>query len=79
MTIVADRYAYVIGVHTHARTHTYAIINTTTGARQGCAAFPVTDAGMKRAFAWIGRNTTVMEADTLAAAWARHANGDSPT
>lgn len=58
MTIVAEKYAYVIGVDTHARTHTYAIINTTTGARQGCAAFPVTDAGMKRAFAWIGRNTT---------------------
>ena len=58
MTIVAEKYAYVIGVDTHARTHTYAIINTTTGARAGCEAFPVTAAGMKRAFAWIGRNTT---------------------
>jgi transposase len=58
MSIVAEKYAYVIGVDTHARTHTYAIINTTTGARFGCEAFPVTTAGMKRAMAWIGRNTT---------------------
>jgi len=58
MSIVAEKYAYVIGVDTHARTHTYAIINTTTGARACCEAFPVTTAGMKRAMAWIGRNTT---------------------
>jgi hypothetical protein len=58
MTIVAEEYAHVIGVDTHARTHTYAIINTTTGARSGCEAFPVTAAGMKRAIAWISRNTT---------------------
>jgi transposase len=58
MSIVAEKYAHVIGVDTHARTHTYAIINTTTGARSGCEAFPVTTAGIKRAIAWIGRNTT---------------------
>jgi hypothetical protein len=47
----------VTGVDTHARTHTYAVINTITGARDCCEAFPVISAGMKRAIAWIGRNT----------------------
>ncbi|MGP4982033.1 IS110 family transposase, partial [Glutamicibacter arilaitensis] len=42
MTIVAEKYDYVIGIDTHARTHTYAIINTWTGARERCLAFPVT-------------------------------------
>ena len=58
MTIVAEKYAYVIGVDTHARTHTYAITATATGACTGCEAFPVTGAGIKRAIAWIHRNTT---------------------
>ena len=58
MTIVAEKYDYVIGIDTHSRTHTYAIINTTTGARAGCEAFPVTKPGMNRAIAWIRRNTT---------------------
>lgn len=58
MTIVAEKYDYVIGIDTHSRTHTYAIINTTTTARTGCEAFPVTKPGMQRAIAWIRRNTT---------------------
>lgn len=58
MTIVAEKYEYVIGIDTHSRTHTYEIIDTTTGARAGCEAFPVTKPGMNRAFAWIRRNTT---------------------
>lgn len=58
MTIVAEEYDYVIGIDTHSRTHTYAIINTTTGARACCEAFPVTKPGMDRAIAWIHRNTT---------------------
>lgn len=41
MTIVAENYDYVIGIDTHSRTHTYAIVNTTTTARAGCEAFPV--------------------------------------
>lgn len=48
MSIVAEKHAYVIGVDTLAWTRTYAIINTTTGARACCEAFPVTTAGMKR-------------------------------
>ena len=58
MTIVAEEYVYVIGVDTHARTHTYAIVSTTTGARTCCEAFPVTTAGLKRAIACIRRNTS---------------------
>ncbi|AIY02234.1 transposase of ISAar41, IS110 family [Arthrobacter sp. PAMC 25486] len=58
MTIVAEKYAYVIGVDTHAKTHTYAITATTTGTCLGCEAFPVTAAGIKRAIGWIHRNTS---------------------
>lgn len=57
MTIVAEKYDYVIGIDTHARTHTYAIINTRTGSREACQTFPVTAQGMNRAIAWIQRNT----------------------
>ncbi|PRA00198.1 IS110 family transposase [Arthrobacter sp. MYb224] len=56
MTIVAEKYDYVIGIDTHAQTHTYAIINTHTGAREHCQTFPVTTPGMNRAVAWIRRN-----------------------
>lgn len=56
MTIVAEKYDYVIGIDTHARTHTYAIINTRTGAREHCQTFPVTTPGMNRAVAWLQRN-----------------------
>lgn len=58
MTIVAEKYDYVIGIDTHARTHTYAIIDTRTGGRTGCEAFPVSGPGLGRAIAWIRRNTT---------------------
>ena len=33
MTTVADRFAFVLGADTHARSYTYAIIATRTGAR----------------------------------------------
>lgn len=58
MTIVAEKYDYVIGIDTHARSHTYAIIGTRTGGRTGCEAFPVSGPGLGRAIAWIRRNTT---------------------
>ena len=51
MTIVADKYDYVIGSDAYARTHTYAIINTRTGTRKHCQALPVTTPGMSRAVA----------------------------
>ena len=31
MATVAERYAHVVGIDTHARTHTYCIIESRTG------------------------------------------------
>lgn len=64
MTIVAHSRPYVIGVDCHARTHTYVIIDTSTGQQQGCQQFPTTPAGIARAIAWAGRGTGG-DADTL--------------
>ncbi|MGM0931797.1 MAG: IS110 family transposase [Actinomycetota bacterium] len=58
MTIVADKFDYVIGVDTHARTHTYAIVAAPTGALIDMRAFPVTKAGMARALDWAHRHTS---------------------
>src|SRR5699024_3991234 len=58
MTIVAEHFDYMVGIDTHARTHTYAIVNTRTGARDGCQTFPVSAAGIHRAVAWIQRLTS---------------------
>ncbi|MGC5076517.1 IS110 family transposase [Agrococcus sp. DT81.2] len=55
MTIVADRFAHVMGVDTHARTHTFSIVDAATGGVLETAAFPVTAAGMDRALAWASR------------------------
>lgn len=55
MTIVAEKFEYVIGVDTHARTHTFAILHCATGKIQETQAFPVTEAGMRRALDWAGR------------------------
>ncbi len=35
MTVVAEQYGHVMGVDTHARTHTYAIVDTSTGCLYG--------------------------------------------
>ncbi|SDS06765.1 IS110 family RNA-guided transposase [Agrococcus carbonis] len=55
MTIVADRCTHVMGVDTHAKTHTYAIVQAATGAVVAAATFPVTPAGLDRALAWAQR------------------------
>ncbi len=57
MTIVANTHPYVIGVDTHAATHTYAVLTGATGAVVDVATFPTTIAGMERALAWVGRRT----------------------
>jgi transposase len=57
MTIVAEKYGHVIGVDTHAKTHTYAIVDTATGACTATESFPATAAATGRAIAWISRNT----------------------
>ena len=58
MTIVAEKYDYVMGVDTHARTHTYAIIHAATGACAVTETFPTTPAAIARALAWARRNTS---------------------
>jgi len=50
--IVAHHYDHVVGVDTHARTHTYAVVATKTGEILGTKAFPVTTAAIDRAIAW---------------------------
>ncbi|MCI0142589.1 transposase [Arthrobacter bambusae] len=57
MTIVAEQYQHVIGVDTHAQTHTYAILNAGTGRTAGSATFPTHAAGLARAVTWIQRRS----------------------
>ncbi len=57
MTIVAHRRPFVVGVDTHARTHTLAIVAAATGELVDTGEFPTTAAGMARAIAWAGRRT----------------------
>lgn len=65
VTIVAHTYQFVIGVDTHARTHTYVILAAATGEVLDTSQFPVTHAGMSRAIAWVARRT----GGDLAALW----------
>ncbi|EGD53193.1 transposase of ISAar41, IS110 family protein, partial [Gordonia neofelifaecis NRRL B-59395] len=58
MPIVADCYRYVVGVDTHAATHSYSIIEAVTARVVDEATFPTSAAGLARALAWIGRRTT---------------------
>lgn len=55
MTIVAHSRPFVIGVDTHAKTHTYAVTDATNGQLLGCEQFPTTSKGIARAIAWAGR------------------------
>ncbi len=57
MPIVADTYAYVVGVDTHAATHHYAVIDTRTGGIVDDAEFPTHTKGLLRAVSWIARRT----------------------
>ncbi|MHA3725328.1 IS110 family RNA-guided transposase [Leucobacter sp. HY1910] len=56
MSIVAHNHPFVVGVDTHARTHTYAIV-TSAGVEVDHETFPSTLPGMKRALAWLTRRT----------------------
>lgn len=55
MTIVAEKYGYVIGVDTHARTHSYAVVDSGTGRVCDFDVFPVTGPGIRRALEWAKR------------------------
>lgn len=57
MTIVAHAHPFVIGVDTHARTHTLAVLVAATGELVATEQFPATDAGLDRAIAWAARRT----------------------
>src|SRR4051812_1338401 len=49
MAIVADRYGLVIGVDTHAASHTFALLLAGTGAVQHTMRFPASAVGLNRA------------------------------
>ena len=55
MPIVANTYRYVVGVDTHAATHTYAVIDCATGAVLDEATFPTTPAGLGRGLRRLSR------------------------
>jgi transposase len=57
VTIVAHAHPFVIGVDTHARTHTFAVLVAGTGELISTEQFPATSAGMNRALAWAARRT----------------------
>lgn len=57
MSLVSRAHPYVVGVDTHARTHTLAIVSAVTGESLDCEQFPATAAGMDRALDWVGRRT----------------------
>jgi hypothetical protein len=57
MAIIAEEFEFVVGVDTHARTHTFTAVHASTGAVVDTAAFPATSPGMDRAITWIRRRT----------------------
>lgn len=63
-TMVAHLHPFVIGVDTHAKTHTYAVL-AANGEHLGTEAFPNTHPGRTRAIAWAARRT----GGDLAALW----------
>jgi len=54
-SIVSEQYEFVIGVDTHAATHTFALVNASTGAVLGNAVFATSVAGLSRAQDWLAR------------------------
>lgn len=64
MASVAQTRDFVVGVDTHARSHTYAVLATSTGQTLGIKQFPSTSGGIARALNWVGR-TTGGDLDTL--------------
>lgn len=56
MVTLAKLYAFVVGVDTHAKTHTYSVL-TAEREHIDTATFPNTRPGRSRAIAWVGRRT----------------------
>ena len=65
MAIVAHTRPFVIGVDTHARSHSYAILTAATGEQNAAKQFPTTPAGLNRAVDWASR----LVGGDLAALW----------
>lgn len=57
MSIVADLFDFVVGVDTHAATHTIAVVDARTGAERHRSTFPTSPAGLARALTWIRRRS----------------------
>uniref|UniRef100_UPI001C245E5D IS110 family transposase n=1 Tax=Nocardia noduli TaxID=2815722 RepID=UPI001C245E5D len=68
MSIVADHYRFVVGVDTHAATHSYAVVECPTGRIIDEATFPTSTTGIVRAQTWIGRRTNGEVSKVLIAA-----------
>lgn len=56
-SIVSDEFEFVIGVDTHAATHTFAVVAAATGAVLAHAVFPTSTGGLSRAQSWMARRT----------------------
>lgn len=54
---VSEQYEFVIGVDTHAATHTFALVAAATGALRAHAEFPTSPAGLSRAQGWMQQRT----------------------
>lgn len=54
-SIVSEHYQFVIGVDTHATTHTFALVAAATGAVLDHAVFPTNTVGLSRAHRWLAR------------------------
>lgn len=52
---VSEQYAVVVGVDTHAATHSFALVAGGTGAVLDHREFPTTEAGIIRALSWLDR------------------------
>ncbi|MCG2621237.1 IS110 family transposase [Arthrobacter sp. I2-34] len=57
MSTVRDEYTNIVGVDTHARTNTYAILSAASGQVIDTATFPTNPSGLQRAIAWINRRS----------------------
>ena len=55
MSIVAETVEHVVGIDTHARTHTYCLVHARSGAVIDTATFPTSKSGHARAIGWIVR------------------------
>lgn len=58
MAIVAELFDHVVGIDTHARSHTLCVVHCATGAVVDTAKFPTTKPGLNRAVEWIRKRAS---------------------